>query len=213
MIGDHPDSRMLSLSDQLLPRYEVIFGGKHSTRPSEIIDAAEFIGLKSFKAKGKRLTTFEVDTINEIDPIEPEDEALLKYYGPEFAELLGRITENEDAADSEEVTDSEEIEEGEETNSEEPVEEAPDKESPPETEDQKETEDLKDTKANLTALVEDIPFEVEIALGDEAGEANGEKAKRKKKAPKEPREPKPDTQNPTPDIPPVDDSGQFTLGW
>ena len=36
--------------------------------------------MKSFKAKGKRLTTFEVDTINELEPIrfkpenEPEDE-------------------------------------------------------------------------------------------------------------------------------------------
>jgi topoisomerase IV subunit A len=96
MIGDHPDSRMVSLSDQLLPRYEIRFGGKHSTRPPEIINGAEFIGLKSFKAKGKRLTTFEVDAITEIDPIDPVEEELLNHYGPEYAELLGFAGESPD---------------------------------------------------------------------------------------------------------------------
>ena len=32
------------------------------------VDAAEFIGVKSFKAKGKRLTTFQIGEISEIDP-------------------------------------------------------------------------------------------------------------------------------------------------
>ena len=40
-----------------------------------VIDAEEYIGVKSYKAKGKRVTTFEVDTIEEIEPREmPEDE-------------------------------------------------------------------------------------------------------------------------------------------
>jgi len=34
-----------------------------------VVDAEEFIGVKSYKAKGKRLTTFEVETINELEPI------------------------------------------------------------------------------------------------------------------------------------------------
>jgi len=113
MIGEHPDSRMLSLSEQLLPQYEIRFGGKHSMRPAEIIDAAEFIGLKSFKAKGKRLTTFEVNTITEIDPIDANLEALLKYFGEEYSELLGiseDVTEVEDVGDDKDVKDVEDVE-------------------------------------------------------------------------------------------------------
>ena len=39
-----------------------------------IVDAGEFVGVKSFKAKGKRLTTFAVDKIEELEPIIREEE-------------------------------------------------------------------------------------------------------------------------------------------
>ena len=32
------------------------------------IDADEFIAVKGFKAKGKRITTYAVETINELEP-------------------------------------------------------------------------------------------------------------------------------------------------
>ena len=48
---------------------EIHFGGKHKDRENEIIEVAEFIGVKSFKAKGKRLTSFVVENIQEIEPI------------------------------------------------------------------------------------------------------------------------------------------------
>ena len=50
-------------------RFEIQFGGKHKNRESEIIEVAEFIGVKSYKAKGKRLTSFMVDNIQEIEPV------------------------------------------------------------------------------------------------------------------------------------------------
>ena len=40
-----------------------------------MIVADEFIAEKSFKARGKRLTTFEVKEIREIEPLEKEEEA------------------------------------------------------------------------------------------------------------------------------------------
>ncbi|MBN1117810.1 MAG: hypothetical protein JXA77_11430, partial [Bacteroidales bacterium] len=40
-----------------------------SDRENEIIEVAEFIGIKSFKAKGKRLTNYQVDNIKEIEPV------------------------------------------------------------------------------------------------------------------------------------------------
>ena len=33
-----------------------------------VLDAEEFIGVKGFKAKGKRISTFEVETVNELEP-------------------------------------------------------------------------------------------------------------------------------------------------
>lgn len=68
-LGDNAESRLIHFSDVDFPRFEVVFGGGDSFRESLVVDAEEFIGVKSFKAKGKRLTTFEVETINELEPI------------------------------------------------------------------------------------------------------------------------------------------------
>ncbi len=69
VLGENPESRMLVFSDVDYPRIEVIFGGNDSYRESLIVDADEFIGVKSFKAKGKRLTTFEVAEIKELEAV------------------------------------------------------------------------------------------------------------------------------------------------
>ena len=68
-LGDNADSRLMLMSDVDFPRLEVVFGGNDAYREALVVDAEEFIGVKSFKAKGKRLTTFEVETINELDPV------------------------------------------------------------------------------------------------------------------------------------------------
>lgn len=67
-LGENPKSRLLLLTDEAYPRIEVIFGGKDNFRESLILDAEEFIAVKGFKAKGKRIATFEVETINELEP-------------------------------------------------------------------------------------------------------------------------------------------------
>ena len=68
-MGDNPDSKLLVMSEVDFPRFEVSFGGNDAYREALIIDAEEFIGVKSYKAKGKRLTTFEVATIKELEPL------------------------------------------------------------------------------------------------------------------------------------------------
>lgn len=73
-IGDTEGSRLLCLSSESHPRFEVVFGGRYEARLPEIIDAAEFIGEKSYKARGKRLTTFEVKEIREVEPLVKESE-------------------------------------------------------------------------------------------------------------------------------------------
>lgn len=67
-VGENPKSRLHLLTDEAYPRIEVVFGGNDSFRESLVIDAEEFIAVKGFKAKGKRLTSFEVNTINELEP-------------------------------------------------------------------------------------------------------------------------------------------------
>ncbi|MDE7443097.1 MAG: DNA gyrase/topoisomerase IV subunit A, partial [Muribaculaceae bacterium] len=78
-IGENQQSQLILLSDTPGARFEVTFGGNDSFREPMVVDAMEFIGVKSFKAKGKRLTMFEVAEIKEIEPAmlpEPEvDEA------------------------------------------------------------------------------------------------------------------------------------------
>lgn len=67
-IGENPDSKLVFLTDVVYPRLLVTFGGNDATRPAQEIDVEEFIAVKGFKAKGKRITTWEVDKIEEIEP-------------------------------------------------------------------------------------------------------------------------------------------------
>lgn len=81
-LGENPESKLKILTDTVYPRIQVVFGGRDDYRESLEIDAEEFIAVKSFKAKGKRLTTFEIKTIEELEPTrfpEPEDEDEKKF--------------------------------------------------------------------------------------------------------------------------------------
>ncbi len=68
IIGEHKDSKLLLISDYTKAQFEIEFGGKNNDRQNEIIDAQEFISEKSYKARGKRLTTYIVNKIIEIEP-------------------------------------------------------------------------------------------------------------------------------------------------
>lgn len=67
-LGENPDSRLILLTDTPGACFEVTFGGNDAFREPMAVDAAEFIGIKSFKAKGKRLTTFELGEVRETEP-------------------------------------------------------------------------------------------------------------------------------------------------
>jgi topoisomerase-4 subunit A len=75
-LGENPESKLQLISDADYPRFEVVFGGNDAYREALVIDAEEFVGVKSFKAKGKRLTTFEVEAINELEPVRFREESL-----------------------------------------------------------------------------------------------------------------------------------------
>lgn len=72
-LGENKHNKLLLLTDESYPRLEIVFGGHDSFREPLIVDAEEFIAVKGFKAKGKRLTNYTIDTINELEPIrQPE---------------------------------------------------------------------------------------------------------------------------------------------
>lgn len=89
-LGDNPSSRLVLLTNTAYPRLEVIFGDSDAFRDPLIVDAETFIGIKSFKAKGKRLTTNKIRKVKELEP--------LKY--PE-------VKENEENPETEEQDEAE----------------------------------------------------------------------------------------------------------
>ena len=68
-IGDNERSALILLSDTPHARFEVRFAAPDDFREPLIVDAENFIGLKSLKAKGKRLVTYALDTVTEIEPL------------------------------------------------------------------------------------------------------------------------------------------------
>ncbi len=77
-IGDDEASRLIRITEVDFPRLEIEFGGKNKNRVNEIIEVAEFIGIKSFKAKGKRLSNYEVAVVKELEPLKTKAEEQLE---------------------------------------------------------------------------------------------------------------------------------------
>lgn len=92
-IGDHADSKLLAYSMDYLPVLQVKFDEKANGKPIDplIIDAAEFIGLKSYKAKGKRIST---NTILQVKFLKP------KPYTPPVEEIEPPTVESSESTDN-----------------------------------------------------------------------------------------------------------------
>jgi len=74
-LSDNPKSELLLITDTVYPRIKVTFGGVDRRREPIEIDVEEFIGVKGIKAKGKRIHTWEIETVEEIEPLRfPEQE-------------------------------------------------------------------------------------------------------------------------------------------
>ena len=77
-IGENPNSKLILLTDTPFPRIGITFGGLDGHRQPQEIDAESFTGVRSYKAHGKRLTTYGVESIVELTPTrfpEAEEEA------------------------------------------------------------------------------------------------------------------------------------------
>lgn len=70
-LGENPATRLVALVSEPEPRFRVVFGGADAFRGEMIVEAEQFVGVKSFKARGKRVTVFEVDTVELLPSPEP----------------------------------------------------------------------------------------------------------------------------------------------
>ncbi|HJX70738.1 MAG TPA: DNA gyrase/topoisomerase IV subunit A, partial [Bacteroidales bacterium] len=75
-IGDAGGSELIRITEVVYPRFEIEFGGRNKNRTNIIIEVAEFIGIKSYKAKGKRLSNYEVALVKELEPIKTKAKEL-----------------------------------------------------------------------------------------------------------------------------------------
>jgi topoisomerase-4 subunit A len=74
-LGENPSNKLIILTEQVYPRIKVTFGGNDAFRDPMEIDVDEFIAVKGFKAKGKRISTWEIASIEELEPLRfPESE-------------------------------------------------------------------------------------------------------------------------------------------
>lgn len=77
-INENEKSKLVELTEIKYPIIKVIFGGKHKDKEPEIIDCNEFIGVKSFKARGKRISTNTIKRFSWLAPKieEPENDEI-----------------------------------------------------------------------------------------------------------------------------------------
>jgi len=75
LIGENAASRLSLFTGEQHPRLLVTFGGKNQHRAPEEIEVENFIGVKSYKARGKRISTYEVGNLAWGVPYEIEGES------------------------------------------------------------------------------------------------------------------------------------------
>lgn len=73
-VNDDPDSKLISISADENPVIELIFDHKRNEKEidNEVVNVEDFIGVKSHKAKGKRLSKFFIKKVEWLEPPEPE---------------------------------------------------------------------------------------------------------------------------------------------
>ena len=154
-VGDNKNSQLVLLSDQPYPRIRVTFSGEDEGREPMEIELEEFIAVKGFKAKGKRITTWKIGSIEEIEPTrlpEPEvtEEEADEDADGDAAEPVGQetpVTTNEAAAKEPEPAEKEtKVNEPEPAEEEKPTEEVEPAEEEKPAQEEKPAEEEKPTE-------------------------------------------------------------------
>ena len=85
---DDDGSTLINLCLDYYPRLEVVYTEDSGKKiQSEIIEVEDFIGVKSHKAKGKRITTFAVERFNWLTPLKEDPAPTAPADEPEVSEI------------------------------------------------------------------------------------------------------------------------------
>ncbi len=68
-LGENKENKLLKLSDKEGARFKIIFQGVDAFREALEVEAEEFIAVKGYKAKGKRVTNWRVASVEELEPL------------------------------------------------------------------------------------------------------------------------------------------------
>ena len=100
-MGEMPAENLLLVTDTAFPRVLVTMGGVDDFREPIEVDAETFVGVKSYKAIGKRITTLHIGKVEELEPLRfPEP--------PQTTTSNGEDTDETHEAPSPEGSDEEE---------------------------------------------------------------------------------------------------------
>lgn len=69
LIGDNEKSELVVLTDEAYPQIEITFSGVDKTREPLKLALEDFIAVKGCKARGKRLSTYKIGKIIEVEPV------------------------------------------------------------------------------------------------------------------------------------------------
>ena len=67
-----PENEFVTMNDEKYPVLQLQYGGKYNGRSPETVDADEFIGIKSHRAKGKRLSNLSLEEVIWLEPLQKE---------------------------------------------------------------------------------------------------------------------------------------------
>ena len=95
-IDDEDGSKQIAICGDDYPQLKITFEGKNDNRPEELVDVEEFIGVKGFKAKGKRLSIYEIGTIEFIAPLNKNPQFDNETVSEELEELEEQNIEEQD---------------------------------------------------------------------------------------------------------------------
>ena len=97
-IGEHPDAELINISLDSLPRIEVFFDVKSDKRSveNEIIQLADFIAVKSYKARGKRISNKEIKKIVILEPLPYQEKEITEQESPETTNKMTVDTQVEE---------------------------------------------------------------------------------------------------------------------
>ncbi len=99
-LDEEGQAELVCVTDCAGARLEIAYGGAHASRPADEIGVDDFVGIKSHRAKGKRLTTYEVASLRFIEPELPPESELPPETGEEPAD------EGESVVDLEAIGDA-----------------------------------------------------------------------------------------------------------